>query len=85
MTDLPVPPAGLRPGQLSLLLLGRVIIGDIAVTLADLAVRGLLTVGPASDDWLLTPNDSADHDALDYERRLLAGLAHAGTPARLSG
>ena len=40
MTDLPVPPAGLRPGQLSLLLLGRVIIGDIAVTLADLAVRG---------------------------------------------
>ena len=33
-------PGKLRPGQMSLVMLGRVIIGDIAVTLVDLAERG---------------------------------------------
>jgi hypothetical protein len=79
------PPGGVRPGQVSILLLGRVIIGDIAVTLVDLALRGLLTVEPTDgDDWLLTPEASAAAGTLDYERQLLAGLAHAGSPARLS-
>ena len=82
MTELPKAPSGLRPGQVSILLLGRVIIGDIAVTLVDLARRGLLTVEPADgDDWLLTANDAG---ALGYEERLLAGLVAAGTPVRLS-
>lgn len=86
MTGLMDAPGGMRPGQVSILLLGRVIIGDIAVTLVDLARRGLLTVEPADgDDWLLTPKASAAAAwALNYERKLLAGLAHAGTPARLS-
>jgi hypothetical protein len=33
-------PGKLRPGQMSIVMLGRVIIGDIAVTLVDLAERG---------------------------------------------
>jgi hypothetical protein len=33
-------PGKLRPGQMSVVMLGRVIIGDIAVTLVDLAERG---------------------------------------------
>lgn len=36
-------PEGLRPGQMSVLVLGRVIMGDVAVTLVDLAQRGLWT------------------------------------------
>jgi hypothetical protein len=35
---------GLRPGQLGVVLLGRVIIGDIAATLAGLAYREVLPV-----------------------------------------
>jgi hypothetical protein len=31
---------GLRPGQVSILLLGRVAIGDIAVTFVNVALRG---------------------------------------------
>jgi hypothetical protein len=33
-------PGKVRPGQMSIVMLGRVIIGDIAVTLVDLAERG---------------------------------------------
>jgi hypothetical protein len=50
----PVPPDRIRPGQLGVVMLGRVIIGDIATTLVDLAVRGVLAVeehGQAG--WLL--------------------------------
>jgi hypothetical protein len=87
MSDLPVVPGGVRAGQVSVLLLGKVIVGDIAVTLVDLAVRGLLAVEPADgDDWTLAAEGAGAGDAsvVDYERRLLAGLARAGTPARLS-
>jgi hypothetical protein len=83
MTDLPVAPVGLRPGQVSILLLGRVAIGDIAVTFVDVALRGLLAVEPTDgDDWLLTPQASAveDNEVLDYEWGLLTGLTHAAPP-----
>jgi len=63
----------------SILLLGRVVVGDIAVTLADLGQRGILTVGPDGDDWLLT---AAGTGTLAYERRLLAALGPS--PVRLS-
>jgi hypothetical protein len=87
MSDLPMVPGGVRAGQVSVLLLGKVIVGDIAVTLVDLAVRGLLAVEPADgDDWTLTVADpgAAGASVADYERRLLAGLARAGAPVRLS-
>src|SRR5947207_8071960 len=88
MSDLPVAPDGMRAGQVSVLLLGKVIVGDIAVTLVDLAGRGLLTVAPAGgDDWALTvesPARAAGASVVDYERRLLTGLAKAGSAVRLS-
>lgn len=87
MSDLPAAPGGMRAGQVSVLLLGKVIVGDIAVTLVDLAVRGLLTVAPADGgDWALTVGspDGAGASAADYERRLLTGLAAAGATVRLS-
>jgi hypothetical protein len=74
----------------SVLLLGRVIVGDIAVTLVDLALRELLTIEPADgDDWTLTVASvagagPAGDPVADYERRLLAGLKRAGAPVRLS-
>ncbi len=86
----PGAPGGLRAGQLGVIVLGRVIMGDIAVTLADLAQRELLTVDEAGDDgdWLLRPSASAASGPrshlLGYEKRLLDGLAEAGAPARLS-
>lgn len=87
MSDLPQVPGGVRAGQVSVLLLGRVIIGDIAVTLTDLAVRGVLAAEPAGDDdWLLTVagQGAAGPPVLDYERRLLEGLKRTGAPVRLS-
>jgi hypothetical protein len=54
----PVPPEGLRPGQLGVIAIGRVIIGDVAATLVDLALRGLLRIdedtAAADGGWLLT-------------------------------
>jgi hypothetical protein len=52
-------PGKLRPGQMSIVMLGRVIIGDIAVTLVDLAERGRveLTEVPQTQAH---PGDSED-------------------------
>jgi len=81
----PRAPDKLRPGQLGVVMLGRVIIGDIAVTLADLAVRQFLAVreqgdyhepGGAQTDWSLTAVQAAGlahrrESLLGYERALL--------------
>lgn len=52
------PPADLRPAQLGVVLLGRVILGQIAATLVDLAQRGFIRIdqipGDDDHDWLLT-------------------------------
>jgi hypothetical protein len=72
--------------------LGRVIMGDIAVSLVDLAVRGLLVIGesaPDAGDWrlasVLAPAPGHRLDAvLPYERALLDGLAGDGGPADLA-
>jgi hypothetical protein len=88
----PAPPGGLRPGQIGLLMIGRVLLGDIAATLADLAVRGLLgltgPIGAASGGWLLTARLDASPPGLagtllGYERVLLRGLADLGSPVSL--
>jgi hypothetical protein len=87
----PAVPGGLRAGQLGVVMIGRVIMGDIAVTFVDLAQRGLLAVSEAGDedDWLLSPSAAPAqgrqrNELLDYEKRLLGGLAGAGAPVRLS-
>lgn len=55
--QVPAAPEGLRAGQLGVIVIGRVIMGDVAVTLVDLAQRMLLTVSEAREDgeWLLNP------------------------------
>jgi hypothetical protein len=45
----PRPPDNMRPGQAGVVMLGRVIIGDVAVTLVDLAVRRFLAVQERGD------------------------------------
>jgi hypothetical protein len=78
MSDVPCP-GGLRPGQLSLLVLRRVIMGDIAVTVVDLARRGVLAVTEQDDGWRVRvlPGQAAARgqpELLGYERELLAAL-----------
>jgi len=70
-------PGGLRPGQVGLLVLRRVIMGDIAVTAVDLAQRGFLAAEETSAGWIirsLPVLNSARVGLLGYERSLLAGL-----------
>jgi hypothetical protein len=86
---IPRPPDKLRPGQLGVVMLGRVIIGDVAVTLVDLAVRQFLAVQEQSDrhepegamaDWSVTAVQAAGisrrrKSLLGYERTLLDAVA----------
>lgn len=85
---IPAPPKGLKPGEVSLVVVGRVIMGDIAVTLVDLAQRDLLRAEEADDgaDWLLSPvhGASARRANAEYETRLLEQLAARGQAVRLS-
>jgi hypothetical protein len=82
-------PDGLRPGQLGVVVLGRVILGDIAATLVDLAARELLRVEPAGQaGWQVTSLLAAATSRqrgqlLGYEQTLLAGVAVAGEQASL--
>ena len=82
----PTPPEGLRPAQMGIVLLGRPILGHAAVTLADLAERGLLQADEIADDWRLErpPRQSRPHQhsgLLPFEEALLEGLLHdAGKP-----
>jgi hypothetical protein len=91
MDDVPAALKGLRAGQTGVVVLGRVIMGDTAVTLVELIQRELLTVEETADggDWVLTvvagsaARRSRD-GLLDYERRLLDGLGKGGGESRLS-
>jgi len=84
-------PEELRPGQMSVLVLGRVIMGDVAVTLVDLAQRGLVRVTEirdsetASADWALAveARPVSRPDLLVYEKTLLDGLSGYDQSARL--
>lgn len=86
---IPRPPDNLRPGQLGVVMLGRVIIGDVAVTLVDLAVRQFIAVQQQGDrrepeaaetDWSLTAVQATGlahrrESLLGYERTLLDAVA----------
>jgi hypothetical protein len=84
-------PDGLRPAQLGVVVVGRVILGHVGATVADLAQRGYLRLAevPGGDqaDWVLTDLRSQASDEgrlLRYEATLLDGL-FAGRPSvRLS-
>jgi hypothetical protein len=85
---IPASLKGLKPGEISLVVLGRVVMGDIAVTLVDLAQRDLLRAEEADDgaDWLLSPlrGISARRAVAEYETELLEQLAGRGEIVRLS-
>ena len=85
---IPASLKGLKPGEISLIVLGRVIMGDIAVTLVDLAQRDLLRVEETDDgaDWLLSPlhGVSARRATAEYETKLLEQLADRAQIVRLS-
>ena len=75
------PPEDLRPAQLGIVLLGRVILGHISATLVDLAQRGFLRIeaipGDGDPDWLLTSlrDQAAGRSVLlRFEATLLDGL-----------
>jgi hypothetical protein len=78
------PPDGLRPAQLGIVLIGRVILGHIGATLVDLNQRGLLEIseipGDGDQDWLLTRRRDGAEAPLPFEAALLDGL-FAGQPA----
>jgi hypothetical protein len=96
----PRPPADLRPAQLGIVLVGRVILGHVSATLVDLAQRGVLSLDETHDgldevhnandgDWLLIDRRSgvgSGGDALlDFERTLLDGLFYGNAVVRMSG
>ncbi len=72
----PIPPQGVLPGQLGVILLGRVIMGDIAATLADLASREAIIVKETpAGSWLVSVNHDFDgHGLAGYEKALLHDL-----------
>jgi hypothetical protein len=79
--DSVIPPEGLRPAQLGIVAVGRVVLGHLSATLADLAQRGFLRIeeilGGDDPDWLLT--DLRDTGPLQggllrFEATLLDGL-----------
>jgi len=90
----PVVPDKLRPGQLGVVSVGLVIMGDIAATAVDLCVRDLIRVeeAPGADgqsDWLLRPRlalapQQRRASLLEYEETLLEGLSRKGETSRLS-
>jgi hypothetical protein len=59
------PPGNLRPAQLGIVLVGRVILGHVTATLVDLAQRGFLRIeevdGQADPSWLLTDLRTVDY------------------------
>jgi hypothetical protein len=85
---IPASLKSLKPGEVGLVILGRVVMGDIAVTLVDLAQRDLLRVEETGDgaDWLLAPSRGvpARQAIAAYETKLLEGLADRRQAVRLS-
>src|SRR5258708_6128940 len=84
------PPEDLRPAQLGIVLLGRVILGHISATLVDLAQRGFLRIdaipGDGDPDWLLTSlrDQAAGRSVLlRFEATLLDGLFARQSPVRV--
>src|SRR5258708_8279643 len=84
-----VPPDQIRLGQLGAVLLGRVIIGDIAANLVDLSVRGLLAVEECDESgqtgWLLRTQATGRQLSalLPYERGLLDAASDGGPSATI--
>jgi hypothetical protein len=86
------PPDGLRPAQVGIVFVGRVILGHIGATVADLAQRGFLSIEEVSKgeppEWLLTDlrGEAADPAVLlPFELTLCEGLFAGQSVVGLSG
>lgn len=92
-TETPIefsPPAGIRPGQMGLLVDTIANPLDVSATIVDLAVRGYLRIEETDakgwfgkGDWKLT-NLKSPSDLLAYERELHAGIFEDGDIVRVS-
>ena len=88
---LPAPPDGIRPAQLGVVILRRVIIGDVAATLVDLSIRRLVRIEEHDGElggWVVIPLHATAprhrrESLLKYERTLLDGLSHSASAASL--
>ncbi len=76
-----LPPEGLRPAQMGVLLDERADTLDVTSTIVDLACRGYLHITEipkkgwfGSRDWEFTRTKPADEHLLAYERRVLTAL-----------
>ena len=81
------PPGGLRPAQLGIVLVRRVLLGHIGATLVDLACRGCLSLEPLDEDgldWRLTIVQEEPEGLLGYEQALLHGLLGGHTTLRMA-
>jgi len=78
----PIPPQGVLPGQLGVILLGRVVMGDIAATLADLAAREAILAGETpAGGWLVSVSHGFDdHGLAGFEKVLLHDLPRSPEP-----
>jgi hypothetical protein len=88
MTEELKPPGGLKPAQLGVVLLGRVVASHAAATLADLAVRGIISVAPSGEagDWELSRVAARKPAFLEQFEQALAGSVLPGpAPVLLSG
>jgi hypothetical protein len=93
LTERLAPPRDLRPAQLGIILIGRVIVGHLGATLVDLCVRGFLRIEEVPDDdgaqWLLTDlrgqAPSPGVPPLPFEMTLLDGLFGPQAQVRLVG
>lgn len=85
-----VPPDGLRPGQVGLLIDEVVHPVDVTATIVDLAVRGYIRIDEVErrfrkNDYKITRLDKDTSDLLGYERTLLRGLvSRVGQERQLS-
>jgi uncharacterized membrane protein YgcG len=88
-----IPPDGIRPGQVGLLIDEEANVLDVTATIVDLAVRGYLTIEELEPegffrrrhDYLLTSmNKASDEKLLAYERNVMSGLFRTGSPVKLS-
>jgi hypothetical protein len=85
------PPEGIRPGQAGVVMDERAQTVDVAATLVDLAVRGLLVIQEIPKegffgklDWRLLRLDADVSTLLPYERLLLEGVFRDGADVTLS-
>jgi hypothetical protein len=88
-----IPPEGIRPGQVGLLIDEEANILDVTATIIDLAVRGYIKITELEPegffrrrhDYEIESLDKAnDEKLLAYERKVLSGLFREGNPVTLS-